>query len=215
MKGQNATPENGDEFEELLHDTGRLGDALQDGTFPGLVKNYIAKFTDKNEEMTKQFQEQLQLGRQQALQDWEQMGMRPKPGAGAALSNRDARMGRSVANSNLPDAKQQVAKQKLFNPAAMGACVDDEDYSQSLGTFIHAVYVGEHKAQKRGDTEAVAKYQDYKTRLHNALSERIPAEGGFLVPEVLRSEILMVSLEKAIVRPRARIIPMDSLRVPL
>ena len=76
----------------------------------------------------------------------------------------------------------------------MGAVVDDEEYSSSLGAFIHAVYVGEHKAQKRGDTEAVAKYQGYKTRLHNALSERIPAEGGFLVPEVLRSEILMVAL---------------------
>ena len=68
---------------------------------------------------------------------------------------------------------------------------------------------------KRGDAEGAAKFQDYKTRLHNALSERIPAEGGFLVPEVLRCEILMVALETAIVRPRARVIPMDSLRVPL
>jgi HK97 family phage major capsid protein len=70
-------------------------------------------------------------------------------------------------------------------------------------------------AEKRGDTAAISKYQDYKIKLHNALSERIPAEGGFLVPEILRSEILMVALEEAVVRPRAQIIPMDSLRVPL
>jgi HK97 family phage major capsid protein len=41
-----------------------------------------------------------------------------------------------------------------------------------------------------------------------------PADGGFLVPEVLRSQLLAVSLESAIVRPRAFVVPMDSSRVP-
>jgi HK97 family phage major capsid protein len=50
--------------------------------------------------------------------------------------------------------------------------------------------------------------------LQNALSERVPAEGGFLLPEVLRSSIFQLMLESAIIRPRARIVPMDSLRVP-
>ena len=35
-----------------------------------------------------------------------------------------------------------------------------------------------------------------------------------MVPEVLRSLVLQMSLEHAVVRPRARIVPMDSLRVP-
>jgi HK97 family phage major capsid protein len=216
MKGQVAIPETSEGFEECLNDDGRMNEILAAGQFGEFTQAYIkASMGNSKAELAVQMREQLQLGTQQVLQDWEAQGMRPKPGAGQALNNRDARKGRSVANSRLSDPQQQVAKQKLFNPAAMGACVDDEEYSSSLGSFIHAVYVGEHKAQKRGDTEAVAKFQDYKTRLHNALSERIPAEGGFLVPEVLRSEILMVALEKAIVRPRARIIPMDSLRVPL
>lgn len=50
--------------------------------------------------------------------------------------------------------------------------------------------------------------------IHNAMSERVGSEGGFLVPEVLRSQILQMSLEHSVVRPRARIVPMDSLRVP-
>jgi HK97 family phage major capsid protein len=216
MKGQVAIPETSEELEELLNDDARFTDLVATGQFADFTKQYIAKSLGNTKaELGAQMREQLQLGTQQVLQDWEVQGMRPKPGAGQALNARDTRRVHSIANSRMADAQYQVEKQKLFNPAAMGACVDDEDYSQSLGAFIHAVYVGEHKAQKRGDTEAVAKFQDYKTRLHNALSERIPAEGGFLVPEVLRSEILMVALEKAIVRPRARVIPMDSLRVPL
>jgi HK97 family phage major capsid protein len=50
--------------------------------------------------------------------------------------------------------------------------------------------------------------------MQNAMSERVPGQGGFLVPENLRSEVLLASLEHSIIRPRARIIPMDSLRVP-
>ena len=37
-----------------------------------------------------------------------------------------------------------------------------------------------------------------------------PQSGGFLVPEVLRSELLRLALETAIVRPRARVIPMEA-----
>jgi HK97 family phage major capsid protein len=42
----------------------------------------------------------------------------------------------------------------------------------------------------------------------------VPADGGFLIPEVLRANLLETSLETAVVRPRAMVVPMDSLRVP-
>jgi len=50
-----------------------------------------------------------------------------------------------------------------------------------------------------------------------AMSERIPAEGGALVPEELRSEIMINVLEESIIRPRATVIPMrePSSRVPV
>jgi HK97 family phage major capsid protein len=40
-----------------------------------------------------------------------------------------------------------------------------------------------------------------------------PADGGYLIPEILRAELLRVGLENSIVRSRARVIPMDSLTV--
>ena len=46
-----------------------------------------------------------------------------------------------------------------------------------------------------------------------AMSERIPSEGGFLVPENLRAELITLAIEQAIVRPRARVFPMTSLRL--
>jgi len=42
----------------------------------------------------------------------------------------------------------------------------------------------------------------------------VPADGGFLIPEYLRSELLRVALEKAVVRSRARVVPMETLTVP-
>jgi len=43
-----------------------------------------------------------------------------------------------------------------------------------------------------------------------SMSEGVPAEGGFMVPTEYVAEILDVSLESEIVRPRARIYPMGS-----
>ncbi len=53
------------------------------------------------------------------------------------------------------------------------------------------------------------------TEIMNSFGSEVPADGGFLIPEVLRSNLLEMSLESAVVRPRATVIPMDSLRVPI
>ena len=50
--------------------------------------------------------------------------------------------------------------------------------------------------------------------IRNAASSVSPADGGFLVPETLRSQLLEISLEKSVVRPQATVVPMDSARVP-
>jgi len=52
------------------------------------------------------------------------------------------------------------------------------------------------------------------SRMSNAMGERIPSSGGFLVPENLRADLLELALEEAIIRPRCLAVPMDSLRVP-
>jgi HK97 family phage major capsid protein len=48
------------------------------------------------------------------------------------------------------------------------------------------------------------------------MSELIPGDGGVLVPEEFRAELMMLALEEAVIRSRARVIPMgsSSLRYP-
>jgi HK97 family phage major capsid protein len=51
------------------------------------------------------------------------------------------------------------------------------------------------------------------SQLSNSFGSTVPADGGFLIPETLRSDIATLALESAIVRPRATVFPMSSLRL--
>lgn len=82
-----------------------------------------------------------------------------------------------------------------------GAALDGK-YA-GLGDFAQAI----HHRNKTGRTAA--------RQLQNALQERVPSQGGFLVPEELRSDIMYATLEEAIIRPLATVIPVDTLRVGL
>ncbi len=223
-----AVPQTAEEFEELLGDTGRIGTALADGSFGGMVKDYAQKWAAKNEQMVAEFREQMQVGLQEFYRDQAEQGYRPRGGfrpgsAGPELTGRAGRRARAIANSLLPDAAKQADRQALFSAAAMGAGeeIDDSPYASSLRQFLYTTLKGEGVAGDAGDMEEVARVQKFKgalakaMKIRDAMGERVPSEGGFLVPENLRSEILMVSLEDAVMRPRATMIPMDSLRVPI
>jgi HK97 family phage major capsid protein len=223
MKGQIEIPQTSEELEELLHDDGRLTDVLKNGQWGEFTQQYMAKaMENQRAELAVQMREQQQLGMQSFLQDQAAQGAIPsagfRPGAGAGLTGRDARMAKSIARAShrMPDAAWQAEKQHAFNPAADGASVDDEPWARSIGAFMYSVMKAEQAAKDAGDAELVGKVQNWKKKLYDAaMTERIPSGGGFLVPEVLRSEILMFALEQSVVRPKARVIPMDSLRVPL
>lgn len=97
----------------------------------------------------------------------------------------------------------RATKAGIYNRKAMGAAIDTE-FGDSA-EYFRAIW---HNAQR--DVAINAKLG----RIRNAFSSTVPSEGGFLIPESLRSELLRVSLETAVVRPRARVIPMETLRVP-
>jgi HK97 family phage major capsid protein len=52
-------------------------------------------------------------------------------------------------------------------------------------------------------------------QIRDAYSGTVPADGGFLVPEQFRAELLRLSLDTALVRGRARTIPMSSLKLKI
>lgn len=92
----------------------------------------------------------------------------------------------------------------IYNSEAIGAKYD-RDF-KSWGELAKAVR--KDGANARGDV------RDKLEVLRNAFSSVSPGDGGFLVPEVLRANLLRLSLESAVVRPRATVIPMDSQTLP-
>jgi HK97 family phage major capsid protein len=95
----------------------------------------------------------------------------------------------------------------MYNKHAPGAAVD-EVFSSAAELFQSVSWRSAHDS---GAQRRLAR----ATEIQNSFSSEVPDAGGFLVPETLRSEILMLALEDSIVRPRATVIPMSTLRVPV
>lgn len=89
----------------------------------------------------------------------------------------------------------------VFNAAAAGAKIENE--FSGAADFFQTIH---HNTERTPDVMAKL------NRVRNALSSNDGASGGFLVPETLRSEILGLSLENGVVRPRATVIPMSTPR---
>lgn len=94
---------------------------------------------------------------------------------------------------------------KSYNAKAPGAKLDAK-YG-NWGDYLTAVWAGANTQ------EAFAARSDIK-QIQNAFGSTVPSDGGFLIPESLRSELLSVPLEKSLVRSRARVVPMETLMVP-
>ena len=230
MTGQTAIPANSDELEELLNDDTRMTNIFAEGNFGEFTRAYQSAWTAKNTEDVRQFKEQLQVDLQDFMRDQANRngarapeGFRPSMGLVPA-QGRGARRAQAVARSKVRDAAELFDKQGLFSPTAAGAAedIDNSEYADSLRKFVWATLKGEYVAKQGADAALLDKLQSFRGGLAKALeiknasmAERVPSEGGFLVPENLRSEILALTLEDAVMRPEATVIPMDSLRVPL
>lgn len=102
---------------------------------------------------------------------------------------------------NFAPPAPRSARGALYNKRAPGAGLDGkfEDWAH----FARETWHG----NKHPDASLMAQFKNY--------SSVEPASGGFLIPEELRSQILELSLETSIVRGRATVIPMSTLRVPV
>jgi HK97 family phage major capsid protein len=101
-----------------------------------------------------------------------------------------------------PGAGMRVGREGQYRHDAVGAALDSE--FESTSDFLRFAW------DRATDPETSGR----RARIRAEYSSISPTDGGFLVPERLRAELLRVALETAIVRPRARVIPMDSARVP-
>jgi HK97 family phage major capsid protein len=105
----------------------------------------------------------------------------------------------------------------VYNKKAPGAKLDaleDEHRPEDFSEFLQAISGRREELSTHTGTDLAAKFGAWR-RVQNSFGTTVPSDGGFLVPEQLRSELLSNSLESSVVRPRATVIPMSSQVVPI
>lgn len=181
-------PTSAAELEAMLNDGKKMQAIFGTPLFGEFITNYARTVHERDLSIATQVQEETQ----RVLAAWLRENQ-PEGIERIDLTPRDV-----VANGN--------ARNHIHNPRAMGAALD-RDFAgpTAAADYFQTIW---HNTNRTADVQAKL------TRIRNAFSSTVPSEGGFLIPESLRSEMLQVSLESSIVRPRARVIPMETLRVP-
>jgi HK97 family phage major capsid protein len=162
--------------------------------FKQLVTNYAAVTMKKDKDLGAQIREQSAQVFAQMLKDTHGEDI---PRINQRLNPLDSR----------PAA---LKRHGLYNQKAPGAQVDKE-FANSA-EFFQAIW---HRSGALPNAVDLAAKATATRKIQNSFGSTVPADGGFLIPETMRSEILKVSLETSVIRSRARIIPMETLRVPI
>jgi HK97 family phage major capsid protein len=186
-------PKNADELEEMLNDGAKSQEILKDKQS---LKNFITAYADEQQgdgtELRRQITDEATRVLTQMLKDKE-----------VSANETDAIKRLNLDPQNRPANMLTSHKQAAaYNPKAPGAVIDNE-FSSAAEFFASAWHLNP-------DAGARAKMET----LRNAYSSTVPADGGFLVPETLRSQLLQIALEMSVIRPRATVVPMETARVP-
>jgi HK97 family phage major capsid protein len=193
-------------LEEMLSDTTRVRAMMgEPGSFKEFVNKYAQKQWEKDNDLKAQVRDQVQITMAEFARD---------NGLGGSRLN----FGNKIPNMSVADNNRRVSHGKgaAYNKASYGARLETEqgpdNQFETSAEFFQAIWP---KFETLKNSETLRRKRDSALKIQNSYGSEVPADGGFLIPERLRSDILEVALETAIVRPRAQVIPMDSLRVPI
>jgi HK97 family phage major capsid protein len=180
-----TTPRNADELAEMIGDPAQL---KKIGESPQTMTDFIVDYAKGQNSQDPGIAQQIKDETTRQFADVLKSGQ---------IDN--------INRLNLTPGGGVQARSKHYNPKAPGAGLDKE-----FGNW--ADYLSNIWGKANTESALAAKTRIQKVQ--NSFGSTVPADGGFLIPEILRSELLRVSLETAMVRPRARVVPMESLSVP-
>jgi HK97 family phage major capsid protein len=190
------------ELEEAIADGPRIAAMIRDGQFADFVTNYARNVLARDADLGRQVRDETQRVLASFVRDNPDAIVRPNMTPGGQPRTAAAK----CAAYNPRSAGAQV--DRLFDISASAAAGGDgESMMTAAGRFLRHTWHGAQGAASANTRGELAK-------IRAAFGSTIPADGGFLIPETLRSQLLSVSLESAVVRPRAMVVPMDSLTVP-
>lgn len=193
-EGKVALPETVADWEHYLNTIDspeKFARKFESGEFKAALNSYANARSKEREEMLGQLREQTEA----QLTAW-------------LKENQSAFPGNVVKVPNLDESKRSVGARPspvYNNKRAKGAPLDGvwPDYY----TFLQDIWFSKGNGAMSSEARE-------RMAIYNAYSEKVPSEGGFLVPEEFRSELMQLSIDSgAVVRPRATIIPMGAPRI--
>ncbi len=119
-----------------------------------------------------------------------------------------------------PDGSPAISHGRgaVYNKYSPGALFEQktspDDRFGSIGEYCMAIKEEARPTAHPRRNELLTKLEKVR-QFQNTFGETVPGDGGFLVPEIMRSEILQMALEESIVRSHATVIPMSTLNVPI
>lgn len=201
-----AIPTTADELEEMLNDDKALTALQSEGTLGNFTKAYVAAFDKRNKDFKDDLKNEVQKSLVEFMNEngWEG----GKPPVDFTPGDKGSK----------PWGRQRI--DVINNGQAIKV---DRPYSNTaVGTKLNTLF-DDSAELFRAASKDPSRYADRATlqakrskleEIQNSFGSLVPADGGFLIPEVMRDELLMIALESAIVRPRATVVPMSSLRLP-
>lgn len=204
---------------EVLNDAEKTANvfgknAVENGTTAKFLDAYASVRTSEYEaELTAKLQNNL-------LNQVRAEGTGRNPGVDLGVTVQDGRPGITVNGKSVATGRGAA-----YNKAAPGARMEDSHggYAKgvadgklfaSMGEYCQAIREEARPSNNRRRNELLAKLENVRSFM-NSFSSEDPGAGGFLIPEILRSELMHLAIEESIVRARATVIPMNTLRVPI
>lgn len=190
MSTKMAIPSSSEELAEFVADRKKMGEVFNSPD-PTVLPDFLTKYAaaaNKVGNITQQVEEQVQ----KTIRDF--------------LTEHKAELRRPDMSPATPqDAYKARQTGAAYNKTAPGAALDGK-----FKDFMEFFNIIHPESDVRDDN-----VRDKRNMIRNAMSSTDPGSGGFLVPEEVRAELLQFSLESAIVRPRATVIPMSTLRAAI
>jgi HK97 family phage major capsid protein len=215
-----TVPSGPDGLLELLGDHGRLKDyfsqeAVADGTTKDFLDSYAKLYAAKHPDEMGNVRDQVQSVMFDMIRE-AGGGRKPMMDLGNAISFTG---GRPQLNLS-PDGTPAVSKGKgvVYNKFSPGAAFENayraDDRFGTIGEYCQAIREEARPTSAANRKDLLQKLENARS-FQNSFGSEDPGAGGFLIPEIMRSELLQLALEDSIVRSRATVIPMSTLRVPI
>lgn len=211
-------PTTSDGLMEVLSDPAKVREYFSEGSVKnGTTKEFLDAYAKQARYSNPDTDEDMRTQVQSIMFDMIRDnggGRKPVGDLGKMLSFRGGRPELQLTGD------RAVAKGRgaVYNKASAGAKferdVKEEDRFASIGDYCRAIREEARPSASKDRDDLLRKLNNVRA-FQNSFGSEDPGAGGFLIPEVMRSELLQLALEESVVRSRATVIPMSTLRVPI